>query len=73
MPAPPPRMYRSEPTGNLRFRKGWKGCLVLEAEFVSPVRDPAFGEDRLFWQDAIADDFYRIRYWRKQKKMEAFL
>jgi hypothetical protein len=66
-------MYRHEPTGNLRFRKGWRGRLVLEAEFISKVRDPAFGEDRLFWQDAIADDLWRIRYHREHNKMEPLI
>ena len=60
-------------TGNLRFRRGWGGKLILQVETVSPVKDPSFGLDQFRWRDAIAIDVPDARKIRAQKKMGPFL
>lgn len=72
MPAPPPRMMRDEPTGEVRFRKGLFGKLILQVELCSR-KDDALGGNVLYWVDAIESDIWRLRWHRAHNKLEPLL
>lgn len=59
-------------TGNVRFRKDWRGRLVLEME-VSRYRDDALGGSTLTWRDCTEGDLSRVRKTRRQKSLEPLI
>lgn len=65
MPAPSlPSHETTRPTGEARFRKNWRGKLVLQCQFREYVADQALGEQPLVWRDAPEWALHHIRYHR---------
>jgi hypothetical protein len=74
MPAPPtPIGAIGQPTGNARFRKDWRGRLVLECEFSIYKGDSAMGERPLIWRDAPHWALSHIRHHRKARGLDPLI
>lgn len=74
MPAPSlPGFVTDKPTGNARFRKNWRGKLVLECEFEIYSGDKAMGERPKVWRDAPEWALMYIRHYRQVRGLDPLI
>lgn len=74
MPAPSlPARSTGTPTGEARFRRNWRGRLVLQCEFRIYNGDSAMGEQPRVWRDAPEWSLRHIRHYRKTRGLEPLI
>lgn len=74
MPAPSlPTGAEGNPTGEARFRKNWRGKLILECEVSIYNGDQAMGERPKVWIDAPHWALSHIRYHRQAKGLDPLI
>lgn len=74
MPAPPlPSGFSGKPTGEARFREGFRGHLILQWAYKPYMTDDAMGEPPIVWADAPKWALRSIRYHRELRGMDALI